>query len=121
MFVEYLIVLPVALTNKVSGGMQNQNIHGFLEQHMKFSNSKTNDNTNFPQDNANVGDDYEEITNNENDSSNLNETDSFKSCTERFVEDPTDYSFDNVDFNLLIGETLLDLRENFKAATCKIS
>ena len=66
---------------------------------MKFFNSKTNSNTNFPEGNANGGDDYEEITNNENDSSNLNETNSFGSRGEEFLEDATDYSFDKIDFN----------------------
>ena len=123
MFVEYLIAPPVTLTNKVLGGMQNQN-KCFFEQHMKFFNSRTNANTNFLEGNANGGDDYEEITNNDNDVSNLNETDSTESSTEGFIEDTADYSFDNIDFSKLIGEKLLDLRENFNittAATCKIS
>ena len=80
--------------------------------------------TNFPEGNDNGGDDYEEITNNYNDSSNLNESDSFESSAEGFLEDAADYSFDNIDFNKLIGERLLDLRENVSvttAATCKIS
>ena len=66
---------------------------------MKFFNSKTNSNTNFPEGNVNGGDGYEEITNNDNDSSNLNETDSFGSSEEEFLEDATDYSFDKIDFN----------------------
>ena len=123
MFVKYLIAPPVTLTNKVLGGMQNQN-KSFFGQHMKFFNSKTNANTNFLEGNANGGDDYEEITNNGNDVSNLNETDSTESSAEGFIEDTADYSFDNIDFSKLIGEKLLDLRENFNittAATCKIS
>ena len=80
----------------------------FFEQHMKFFNSKTNDNTNFLE--GNSGNDYEEITNNENDVSNLNETDSTESRAEGFLEDTADYSFDNIDFTKLIGEKLLDLR-----------
>ena len=68
---------------------------------MKFFNSKTNSNTNFSEGNANGGDDYEEITNNDNDSSNLNETNSFESRRKEFLEDATDYSFDKIDFNEL--------------------
>ena len=96
----------------------------FFEQHMKFFNSKTNDNTNFLEGNANGGDDYEEINNNDNDVSDLNETESIESSAEGYLEDAAGYSFDNIDFNKLIGEKLLDLRENFNvttAATCKIS
>ena len=91
---------------------------------MKFFNSKANGNTNFLDDNANGGEDYEEITNSDNDVSKLNETDSIESSAEGFLEDAADYSFDNIDFNKLIGEKLLDLRENFNvtaAATCKTS
>ena len=122
MFVQYLIAPPVTLTNKVLGGMQNQN-KWFFEQQMNFFNSKTNASTNFLEGNANGGDDYEEITNNDN-VSNLNETDSTESNAEGFIEDTADYSFDNIDFSKLIGEKLLGLRENFNfttAATCKIS
>ena len=96
----------------------------FFEQHIKFFNSKTNGNTNFLDGNANGGDDYEEITNSDSDVSNLNETDSIESSAEGFLEDAADYSFDNIGFNKLIGEKLLDLMENYNvttAASCKIS
>ena len=94
----------------------------FFEQHMKFVNSKTNGNTHFLQGNANGGDDYEEITNDGNDSSNLNETDSFESSAEGFLEDAADYSFDNIDFDNVIGEMLLDFWGNFNVTTAaKIS
>ena len=66
---------------------------------MKFFNSKTNDNTNFLEGNANGGDDYEEINNNDNDVSDLNETESIESSAEGYLEDAAGYSFVNIDFN----------------------
>ena len=123
MFVEYPIAPPVTLTKKVLGGMKNQNMNGFLSN-TKFFNSKTNGNTNCLDGNANGGDDYEEITNSDSDVSDLNETDSIESSAEGFLEDAADYSFDNIGFNKLIGEKLLDLMENYKVTTatsCKIS
>ena len=91
---------------------------------MNFFNSKTNGNTNYPEGNANGCDNYEEIANNDKNSSNLSKTDSFKSSAEGFLKDAAYYGFGDVDFNKLIRERLMHLTEQFnvtKAATCKIS
>ena len=91
---------------------------------MTFFNSKTNGNTNWPEGNANGCDNYEEIANNDKDSSNLSKTGSFKSSAEGFLKHAACYGFGDVDFNKLIWEWLMDLTEHFnvtKAATCNIS
>ena len=104
-------------TYKVFRDMQKQNIKSFLS-------NTTNSYTKFHENTVKGGNDYEEIINNGNDSSNLNETDYFGSSTEGFLEDAANYSVDKVDFNKLTEKRLLDLRENFnvtRADTYKIS
>ena len=99
-------------------------IRWFFEQYINFFNSKTNGNTNCPEGNPNGCDNYEEIANNDKDSSNLSKSDSFKSSAEGFLKDGAYYGFGDVDFNKLIRERLMDLTEHFnvtKAVTFKIS
>ena len=90
---------------------------------MNFFNSKTNGNTNTPEGNANGGDSYEEIINDDKNRSDLSNTDSFKSSAEGFLRDAAYHGFGDVYFNKLIWEGLKDLTEHLnvtKAATCKI-